>query len=144
MKSTAQTRYDLRYHFVWVPKYRKRVLTGEIAKRIEGMIRFAAQINEWEILELAIQTDHVHLYIGASPKWSPSEMMKVIKGGTSNKIRELFPELDEIYWGATFWMGAIGVLKSLLWPASLTCNILSFLKCKSQSSTSNFLHNYLL
>ena len=103
LKSTAQTRYDLRYHFVFVPKYRKRVLKGKIAKRIEGMIRFACQINEWEIYELAIQEDHVHAYLGAQPKWSPSEIMNKIKGGTSNKIRELFPTLDEIYWGSTFW-----------------------------------------
>ena len=67
------------------------------------MIRFAAQIHDWEIYELAIQSDHVHLYIGAGPKWSPSEIMKTIKGGTSNKIRALFPKLDEVYWGATFW-----------------------------------------
>ena len=103
LKSTAQTRYDLRYHFVFVPKYRKRVLKGQIAKRIDGMIRFACQINEWEIYELAIQEDHVHVYLGAQPKWSPSEIMNKIKGGTSNKIRELFPTLDEIYWGSTFW-----------------------------------------
>ena len=103
LKSTAQTRYDLRYHFVWVPKYRKRVLTGEIGKRIDGMIRFAAQIHEWDVYELAVNVDHVHLYLGAQPKWSTSEIMKIIKGGTSNKIRELFPELDEVYWGATFW-----------------------------------------
>ena len=67
------------------------------------MIKFACQINDWEIFELAIQQDHVHLYIGAAPKWSPSNIMKIIKGGTSNKIRELFPDLDEVYWGATFW-----------------------------------------
>ena len=103
LKSTAQAKYDLRYHFVFVPKYRKRVLHGKIKTRIEGLIRFAAQINEWEIYELAVQDDHVHLYIGAQPSWSPSEMMKIIKGGTSKKIRELFPELDEVYWGSTFW-----------------------------------------
>jgi len=103
LKSTAQTKYDLRYHFVFVPRYRKRVLSGKIKTKIDGMIRFAAQINGWEIFELAIQIDHVHLYMGASPKWAPSEIMKIIKGGTSNKIRELFPELDEVYWGATFW-----------------------------------------
>ena len=67
------------------------------------MIHFAAQINEWDIFELAIQQDHIHLYLGAGPKWSPSEIMKTIKGGTSNKIRELFPDLDEVYWRATFW-----------------------------------------
>src|SRR3989338_1093325 len=103
LKSTAQARYDLRYHFVFCPRYRKRILGGEIKERIEGMIRYAAQIHEWEIYELAVERDHVHLYVGAQPKWSPSEMMRVIKGGTSKKIRELFPELDEVYWGATFW-----------------------------------------
>lgn len=103
LKSTAQTKYDLRYHFVFVPRYRKRVLVGRIAKRIEGMIRFCCQIHEWEIYELAIEKDHVHLYLGAQPKWSPSQIMNSIKGGTSKKIRELFPNLDEVYWGATFW-----------------------------------------
>jgi putative transposase len=103
LKSSAQSKFDLRYHFVFVPRYRKRILKGEIAKRIEGMIRFAAQIHEWEIYELTVNIDHVHLYIGAQPKFAPSEIMKIIKGGTSNKIRELFPELDEVYWGATFW-----------------------------------------
>ena len=103
LKSTAQTKYDLRYHFVFVPRYRKRVLIGKVKQKIEGMIKFACQINDWEIFELAIQQDHVHLYIGAAPKWSPSNIMKIIKGGTSNKIRELFPDLDEVYWGATFW-----------------------------------------
>lgn len=103
LKSTAQTRYDLRYHFVFIPKYRKRVLTGKLAKRIEGMIRYCCQIHEWEVYELAVRPDHVHLYMGAQPKWSSSNIMKRIKGGTSKKIRKLFPNLDEIYWGATFW-----------------------------------------
>lgn len=112
LQSTAQTKYDLRYHFVFVPRYRKRVLSGEIKKRLEGMIRFAAQIHDWEIFELAIQQDHVHLYIGVGPKWAPSEVMKIIKGGTSNKLRELFPDLDEIYWGATFWADGFFVRSS--------------------------------
>ena len=103
LKSTAQTKYDLRYHFVWIPRYRKRVLRGQIAKRIEGMIRFCCQIHDGEIFELAVETDHIHLYLGVQPKYSPSSVMNKIKGGTSNKIRKLFPELDEVYWGATFW-----------------------------------------
>ncbi len=103
LKSTAQARYDLRYHFVFIPKYRKRVLKGEIKRRIEGMIKFCCQINDWEVFELAVREDHVHLYLGAGPKWSPSQVMKLIKGGTSNKIREMFPELEEVYWGAHFW-----------------------------------------
>ena len=103
LKATAQTRYDLRYHFVFIPKYRKRVLKDKIKRSIEGMIKFAAQINDWEVYELAVQEDHIHLYLSASPKWSPSAVMKIIKGGTSNKIRKLYPNLDEVYWGSTFW-----------------------------------------
>jgi len=76
---------------------------GKVKDRIEGMIRFAADINNWDIFELSVQKDHIHLYIGTSPKWSPSQVMKIIKGGTSNKIRKLFPNLDEVYWGSTFW-----------------------------------------
>ena len=105
LKSGAQTRYDLRYHFVWIPRYRKRILTPKIAKRIEGMIKFACQVNDWELYELAVELDHIHLYMGTQPKWSCSQIMKTIKVGASKKIRELFPELDEVYWGTntTFW-----------------------------------------
>ena len=103
LKSTAHTRYDLRYHFVFIPKYRKRVLAGRVKDRIEGMIKFACEINDWELYELAVQKDHIHIYLSASPKWSPSQIMNKIKGGTSQKIRKLFPSLDEVYWGSTFW-----------------------------------------
>ena len=103
LKSTAQAKYDLRYHFVFIPKYRKRVLVGKIKASIEGMIKFACQINDWEIFELAVQKDYIHLYLGAGPKWSPSAIMKLIKGGTGNKIRKLYPSLDEVYWGSMFW-----------------------------------------
>lgn len=102
LKSSAQSKYDLRYHFVFVPRYRKRVLAGKVAARIEGMIKFAAQINDWEIFELAVARDHVHLYIGCQPKWSPSEVMNIIKGGTSRKIRELFPTLTKFIGGRHF------------------------------------------
>lgn len=103
LKSTSHTKYDLRYHFVFIPKYRKRVLAGKVKDRIEGMIKFACEINDWDLYELAVQKDHIHVYIGASPKWSPSSIMNKIKGGTSKKIRKLFPNLDEVYWGSTFW-----------------------------------------
>jgi len=103
LKSTAHTKYDLRYHFVFIPKYRKRVLTGKVKESIEGMIRFAAQIHGWEVFELAVAQDHVHLYIGTQPVWSPSRVMKLIKGGTSRKIKKMYPKFEEIYWGAGFW-----------------------------------------
>lgn len=55
------------------------------------------------MFELAVKEDHVHLYAGVQPKYSPSDIIRLIRGGTSNKIRQMFPELDEVYWGSTFW-----------------------------------------
>jgi len=102
-KRTSHTKYLIRYHFVWIPKYRKRVLEGEIAKRIEELIRLCSEINEFEIVELKILSDHIHLLLDAKPQYSPSKIMNLIKGGSSKKIREEFPELEEIYWGDSFW-----------------------------------------
>lgn len=67
------------------------------------MIRFACQINDWEIIELAVDVDHVHLYLQVWPKDSPSSVMNKIKGGTARKIRKIFPDLEEVFWGASFW-----------------------------------------
>ena len=103
IKKTSQTEYDLRYHFVWVPKRRRKILKGKIKEKISGMIRFACQLHEFEVFELVVEEEHVHLYIGAKPKYSPSEIMNIIKGGTARKIRQMFPGLEESIWNASFW-----------------------------------------
>jgi len=102
-KKTSQTQYDLRYHFVWVPKRRRKILKGKLKSKIEGMIHFACQLHDFEVYELVIKEDHVHLYMSAKPKYSPSEVMNIIKGGTSRKIRQQFPGLEESLWKASFW-----------------------------------------
>jgi len=103
IRKSSQAQYDLRYHFVWVPKRRRRVLKGDIARKIEGLIRYACQVHNFEIIELTVKEDHVHLYLEAKPKYSPSKIANLIKGGTSKKIRELFPSLEENYWNSSFW-----------------------------------------
>jgi len=103
IKHITHTAYDITYHFTFIPKYRKRRLVGNIKRRLDGMIRFCAQINNFEIVELNIQPDHVHLLLGAEPTYSPSKIMQLIKGGTSKKLRELFPALEEAVWADNFW-----------------------------------------
>ena len=90
-------------HIVWIPKYRKRVLRGLIAKRIEELIRECADVNRWQVEELNIQQDHVHLLLQFRPDVSVSKMVQLIKGKSSKVIREEFPELEEFYWGNSFW-----------------------------------------
>ena len=91
------------YHFTFIPKYRRRRLVGELKNRLNGMIRFCAQVNEWKILELSIQEDHVHLLVQAKADDSPADIMHLIKGGTSKKLREMFPGLVENTFAKHFW-----------------------------------------
>ena len=101
--TNAHTKHRLRVHLVWVPKYRRRVLQGAVAARLEALLRQAAQINRWQIHELAIQPDHVHLLIQIRPPESVSTVANLLKGGTSRSVRAEFPELDEFLWGESFW-----------------------------------------
>ena len=102
-KSTCNATYDIQYHFVWIPKYRKRVLKDGIKSRLEQLFNQCAEINQFEILELSIQPDHVHLLLSAKPRYSPSEIMRLIKGGSSRIVRQEHPELEEFLWGDSFW-----------------------------------------
>ena len=99
----AHTKHRLRYHFVWIPKYRKRVLRGKIAVRLKSLLYEAAEINNWWIEELNIQFDHIHMLIQVCPKESISKVIQKLKGGTSRLIRLEFPELKEFLWGDSFW-----------------------------------------
>jgi REP-associated tyrosine transposase len=101
--SGAHTKYRLMYHLVWIPKYRKRVLQGKIAQRIEALLRQCAEVNEWKIEELNVQVDHVHMVVQLKPSISVSKVLQLFKGGSSKKIREEFPELEEFLWGDSFW-----------------------------------------
>ena len=102
-KKTYNATYDIQYHFVWIPKYRKRVLEGLIKERLNQLFHDCAEINQFEIMELSIQPDHVHLLLSAKPRYSPSEIMRLIKGGSSRVIRSEFPEIVEFLWGDSFW-----------------------------------------
>jgi len=102
-KSTCNATYDIQYHFVWIPKYRKRVLKDGIKSRLEQLFNQCSEINQFEILELSIQPDHVHLLLSAKPRYSPSEIMRLIKGGSSRIVRQEHPELEEFFWGDSFW-----------------------------------------
>jgi len=102
-KTGAHTKHRLRYHVVWIPKYRKRVLRGKIAVRLKRLLYEACKTNRWWISEISIQEDHVHIVIQTNPRESVSEVVQILKGGTSRVIRKEFPELEEFLWGDSFW-----------------------------------------
>jgi len=99
----SHSKYRLMIHLVWVPKYRKRILKGKLASRIEELLKLCAEANRWKILELSIQPDHVHVVVQFVPTISVCKMVQLFKGKSSKIIREEFPELEESYWGDSFW-----------------------------------------
>lgn len=88
-----QTVHLIVYHLIWCPKRRRRILVGKIAERLAQLIHEVADEYEWEVLELAIQPDHVHLFIRANPYTLPTDIARLIKGRSSHVLREEFPTL---------------------------------------------------
>ena len=95
--------YRCEYHFVWVPKYRYHVLIKEVKP---GLKQILSELCDWldiTIIEGAICSDHVHMYISVPPKYSPSHVMKILKGKSAERLRREFPELRKQYWGMHIW-----------------------------------------
>lgn len=81
------------YHIIWCPKRRRRVLQGKVAERLKQIIHEVANENAWEIIEFAIQPDHVHLFLRSNPYTLPTDIARLIKGRSSHMLREEFPAL---------------------------------------------------
>ena len=95
--------FDIRLHLVWVTKYRYPVLTNKLAIRTRELIRQICEAHEINILSGVVSTDHVHLYVSIPPQLSPSKLVMRLKGRTSKKLQEEFPEIRKRYWGQHFW-----------------------------------------
>ena len=95
--------YDIKYHFVWITKYRYRVLKGEVALRVRELLRQGCESNNIRILKGSVGVDHVHMLLSCPTTMSPSEIMQNLKGRTSRILQEEFPALRKKYWGQHMW-----------------------------------------
>lgn len=102
-KRLAHAVWRCKYHIVWCPKYRFRVLKGEIGRSLREIIRQLCEWKKIEILEGNIQVDHIHLVLEIPPKYSVSEAVGFIKGKSAIKIFDYHHELKKRYWGRHFW-----------------------------------------
>jgi putative transposase len=99
----SHTVYSIESPFVWVTKYRYKVLSGDVAVRVRELVRQTCDLFEIQILQGVVSTDHVHILVSSPPTMAPSEIMRRIKGRTSSKLFEEFPNLKKRYWGRHFW-----------------------------------------
>lgn len=95
--------YRCEYHFVWVPKYRYHVLVEDVKPRLKEILLELCNWLDITIMEGAIRSDHIHMYLSVPPKHSPSEVMKILKGKSAERLREEFPKLRKKYWGMHIW-----------------------------------------
>ena len=103
-KKLSHVIYKCDYHIVWVPKYRFRILTGEIKQFVENDIRMLCEWKNCDIHELSVQNDHIHLVVSIPPKLSVSEMMGILKGKLAIKLFKSYPKMKQKpYWGNHFW-----------------------------------------
>jgi putative transposase len=99
----SHTVYKLHYHFVFIPKYRKPVLRGDVGLRVRELVRQICHANDVEILQGHVRPDHVHLLLSVPPQLSPSRVMQAIKGKTSNRLLAEFRALRQSFWGRHLW-----------------------------------------
>ncbi len=104
----------INYHFVWIPRRRKPVLKGRIAKRLDKLIREKAKELGMEVLALEIQPDHVHLFVNCPPNLAPDQIMFRIKGYTARMLRKEFPELIKLpsMWTRSYFVSTAGRVSS--------------------------------
>ena len=116
MKSFLYNRncvYQTAYHVIWCPKYRKRILKGEIAEALRLAITAICIEREWPILTLEIQPDHIHLFVTIPPSQAVADAVKILKGSTARKLFVAFPALkDQLYgghlWSPSYYVGTAG------------------------------------
>ena len=102
-RHSSHSTSDLKVHLVWIPKYRKKVLVGQVGEAARELIRNICSELEIQIISGKVAPDHIHLFASYPPHLSISDIMQKIKGKSSYKLFQLFPGIRKTFWGKHFW-----------------------------------------
>lgn len=110
---TRWSHYQIAYHFVWIPKYRRKILTGEVETVVKQAIADCCLTHGFTLLALETDIDHVHCFISAPPKDAPAKIVGLLKGYSSRITRQKFPALakrtgKEQLWTSAYYCGTAG------------------------------------
>ena len=112
-KTSGTAVYNLSYHIVWCPKYRRPVLVDKIAERLVELLNQKAKELQVEIVEANIMSDHVHLFIRTKPIYAPQFVVGQLKGYTSRLLRQEFDSLRSrlpTLWTRSYYVDSVGKL----------------------------------
>lgn len=126
---TRYTHYSIAYHLVWIPKYRRKILVGDVETETKKLIIECCQRHQLTLLALetdidqrsqqapsfhgGVICDHVHVFISAPPRFSPANIANLLKGYSSRFLRQKFPKLKKVcgkdsLWTSAYYVGTAG------------------------------------
>ena len=103
MNSLCHSSWDCKYHIVWIPKYRRKVMFEKIRKHLGEVFRELARQKESQIIEGHIAVDHVHMCISIPPKYAVAQVVGFIKGKSAIYIARNFVGRQRNFQGENFW-----------------------------------------
>tara|TARA_B100001971_G_scaffold178595_1_gene173569 strand:+ start:96 stop:527 length:432 start_codon:yes stop_codon:yes gene_type:complete len=103
IRRTQHSVYELKYHLVWIPKYRKAILSGEIAGYIKEVYRRIAEEYGFTIDTMEGIEDHVHVFMEAPPRYSPARVVQIMKSISAREVFKKFPKLRQQLWAGELW-----------------------------------------
>jgi len=108
-KKTRHAVYNINYHLVWCPKYLKPVLIGKTKTIVENTIKEVCLERGWELINLSVQPDHLHIFVSVSPIFAPMFVIKVLKGTTAVRaIKE--HRFAKRFWSPSYYVGTAGAV----------------------------------
>jgi putative transposase len=103
IKSTNHAVYDLKYHVVWVPKYRKHIFDNEIRGYVKEVFQQIAEEYEFSIDTMEVMEDHVHVFVEAPPRYSPAQIVQIMKSISAREVFKKYSKLRKQLWAHELW-----------------------------------------
>ena len=114
---TRWIHYSIAYHFVWIPKYRRKILTGAVSTATKDLLTECCERHGLTLLALETDLDHVHIFVSAPPRFSPAQIANLLKGYSSRYLRERFPHRKKVcgkeyLWTQAYYVGTAGAVSA--------------------------------